>query len=451
MVRLLGVISLAVVIPLLLLAVGASIIGRGMQTEIVTVATTPRYAVADDVLFRLVDLNRRLPVNVPVPVDNISDINLTSGHDALILTRMITQDFSHYGLHYFDVLSGNLRSLINHDAPGRVSVYQQSANIFQNFSPVFSPDGTMIAFVDPIEQTVNVYNLETGTTVLRQEMQYTTQFVPFGWSPDSTQLAYRELAGALVVLSVDGSSVREYDVGSGQPMWSRDGRWILMMRGGGAERAPIRIIDAGTGETHPHIEGVSGTSATWSCDNQWLSYAVSENGTLEVHLLNLETGNIYDPHNRTALSGINIGYFYWLPDCHRMILTGSREYRQVSQVMVPPLMFFVLDASSQAIHLLTDNGGFVGNIEDGAIYYYENVTANQKNALYRLNEQSNQAEWIADIPAINSWLGILDPARAVFVDYNTWELKLLDFQTGVTHSLLPGGEPVHSYVTWETG
>jgi Tol biopolymer transport system component len=95
------------------------------------------------------------------------------------------------------------------------------------------------------------------------------------WSPDGTTLAFADPSGRLSTVAADGSSQRALPVTiAGAPAWSADGRSLIFS----TFAAPGAAIDAigadGNGLT-PLIVGVFAVAVVVSPDGSWLAYLVT--------------------------------------------------------------------------------------------------------------------------------------------------------------------------------
>jgi Tol biopolymer transport system component len=106
-------------------------------------------------------------------------------------------------------------------------------NSFEDYSPVWSPDGDMIAFVSRRDGQTNVYLI--GTDGSNERCITNNVFSAFGpsWSPDGKKIAFvaseayweeRSNIRHIYVVNVDGSKqIKLTDHSASQPTWSPDG------------------------------------------------------------------------------------------------------------------------------------------------------------------------------------------------------------------------------------
>lgn len=446
MARLLAYTMIGLATLLVMLAGAATAIGRGMPTDAATIAANPvRNMLSDEMVFRLVDLNRLVSAPIPVPIHNVRDVMLNpDGQSALLLTRSVATEYSAYGLYFFHILTGEVQTLHYFETAARDSNVYRMSNIYSDFSISLSPDGKKIAMVDPVEQSVNVFDVESGTQTHLQDLQFSAQFLFLNWSPDGTQIVYREVYNALAVAHVDGTNVRQFDnLGAGTPVWSPDGRWLMMVPSGNEQVGHIRVIDPVTGDPHPHVRTFEASSPAWSCNSQWLSYLLS---LRQVNLLNLETGETVNPHETSLLSRFRVRNTYWLQDCTRMIITGFYiPSRQSSEAL------YLLDTQTMDITLLTDDGGELRGIFEDEMLYTKVDSSSPNPSLIRLNMETLDTEYVGELPAGSIWVRLVDRSRSLYVEPDTRQVILLDFDRGTTTNLLPEGEVMFNLVIWQTG
>src|SRR5712664_1174607 len=105
-----------------------------------------------------------------------------------------------------------------------------------NRHPVWSPDGTKIAFTSDFRTTLpsNIYVMNAdGTNVTRLLADAFAAYHP-AWSPDGTQIAFDSnrdgLVGSIYAINVDGTNLRRitsaFPASDAKPTWSPDGTVI---------------------------------------------------------------------------------------------------------------------------------------------------------------------------------------------------------------------------------
>lgn len=457
---------LAVVIICAPVVWASSAVGQTFYTEIIILAITPqRYTISDDLTFQLVDLNRMLRVTTSPRLPHIRDMVL-SGYEpsAYILTRQTTADWSSYGLYRFDLTDGDLTALLHQEDNTHNPEYYNATNIYQRFSPSRSPDGSKLAFIDPVDNRLYTHVFATGVTRQISELAFRSENYALSWSPDNQHIAYREPDGTLVILGVDDGSIRQYEqFESGTPYWSPDGRWILLTRWGGTP-VPIQLVDPDTGQLNPITKGIVGTSPQWGCDGRWLSYLslkgqaqtvsytpaqVIQSAPIQARTLNLETGLSYNLHGDLVLADVSVGSMFWLPGCKWLVLShnyGDQSFPSLTAYT----RFFVVNKTGTEARLLTERGRWRGITVDGTSLMYEALNPDGMSTLYRFNPDDDEPEFLAEYRAMDAWLNITaDLSRAVFLDFRSGQMNLLDFDTGTIQVLTPDKEPVYSYLLWQ--
>jgi Tol biopolymer transport system component len=167
-----------------------------------------------------------------------------------------------------------------------------------NRMPVFSPDGTRLAFwsrgdaTGPFHLFVADADGRNAVDVTRDAVlvAYDEPFEPPSWSPDGKQLVFAALrAGVsrLYIARADGQGVRRFEASAGVlswPAWSPDGEFIAFRR----EASPGVSIDVARPDGSDHrtlvtldlaqfvgIEAAGSLQApTWSPDSRLLAYEI---------------------------------------------------------------------------------------------------------------------------------------------------------------------------------
>ena len=174
----------------------------------------------------------------------------------------------------------------------------------QSISPVFSPDGTKLAFMTRVgamtPYSLFVANADgTGARSLTGDMKVvTSELAGITWSPDGQTLVFASIdagsdrlyrvgadGGALVALT-DEQSNRAW------PAWSPDGAWLAYQGKPASEGSSLMISRPdGSGErTLASVKAFNASfaGAQWAADSQRIAYFRSVSGPHVVAFVDLE-------------------------------------------------------------------------------------------------------------------------------------------------------------------
>ena len=158
-------------------------------------------------------------------------------------------------------------------------------------NPVWSPDGTRIAFVRNIKVGIDRDEIVTRPTifVVNADGSGLRRLSPPGkydespsWSPDGKRIVFARSADVsdgldtdVWVMNRDGASARKlthHPVLDQYPAWSPDGRRIAFTRGW-PEKTQVFVMNAdGTGQHRLLRDATQGIRAAWSPDSQRLAF-----------------------------------------------------------------------------------------------------------------------------------------------------------------------------------
>lgn len=151
-----------------------------------------------------------------------------------------------------------------------------------NRDPVWSPDGTRIAFISDTHTTlpVNIYVMNADGSNLVRLVDAIGDFEP-AWSPDGTKIAFTSnrdgIVGSIYTMNVDGTNVQRVTnsppASDGQPAWSPDGTRIAFSTNEGGIGIHIGVVNVdGTGRTDFHPNIAFGMNPAWSRDGTRIAF-----------------------------------------------------------------------------------------------------------------------------------------------------------------------------------
>jgi Tol biopolymer transport system component len=187
------------------------------------------------------------------------------------------------------------------------------------------------------------------------------------WSPDGTQIAFisdREGDSDLYVMKADGSQQRRVaHVGAvGNQVWSPDGERIAFLKATSYAYV-LTVLDIATGYEKQLVEGQIHFPA-WSPDDEVITYIVGylHQGKCEVHSVEVKTGNestlpIMSACNRLA----------WSPDGTRLGFVGSETGLRKNVLFVLSLQTLEAVALTKGDEAIGD--GLVWSPEGGLVFY----------------------------------------------------------------------------------
>jgi TolB protein len=233
--------------------------------------------------------------------------------------------------------------VMNDDGTG---VTRLTSDPNSDWCPVWSPDGTRIAFMsnrDDSRGEIYVMNAD-GTGVTRLTNNSTWDYYP-SWRPDGTRIAYRQGGGTMGVIQVmnaDGSGIVNLTPGfydCTTPSWSGDGNRIIFSRFSLSPGPPLRphsdlyeINADGTGGTNMLTNAVGDDEhylhPRWSPDGNRIAYVYSVrnpvSGVNEYDIRSMDSSFTSETRLYGESSNSFDGGPSWSPDSARIAFTGYR-------------------------------------------------------------------------------------------------------------------------------
>ena len=160
-----------------------------------------------------------------------------------------------YGASYTEDRPDNYTKVFVMDTDGSDERQLVAGDDSQDFAPVWSPDGTRVAYFSDRDDVIAISVIDAGGSEARElvaDYQGSAGWSP-AWSPDSSRIAFydrRDNALVLSVVNADGSGLRPLvkpltvaDYLRSPPVWSPDGTRIAFSDGRDGDNE-VFVIDA---------------------------------------------------------------------------------------------------------------------------------------------------------------------------------------------------------------
>ncbi|MBV9959356.1 MAG: PD40 domain-containing protein [Acidobacteria bacterium] len=185
---------------------------------------------------------------------------------------------------------------MNEDGSGVTQLTTPGSDQF----PVFSPDGTKIAFFTTRDGNLSLYVMDASGLNQRKLGTVTQTFSPPRWSPDGTQILFDGVVAhdaEIYVVNADGSGVqRPLSLNTAQdfyPVWSPDGSKIVFLSQRAGPVYEIFVMDSdGNNQTQLTNTPLAGNVfPAWSPDGSKIAFLSSRDGNYEIYVMNPDGSN----------------------------------------------------------------------------------------------------------------------------------------------------------------
>jgi Tol biopolymer transport system component len=233
--------------------------------------------------------------------------------------------------------------------------------------PVWSSDGTRIAFMGRIGENLDISVVDTDGSG-EQRLTYDPAWDMFpAWSPDGSKIVFqtnRDGNNEIYVMNADGSSqtdLTRYSKLDGWPSWSPDGTKILYysMRSVTLhieEIAPkltgdnleVTVMDTdGTDVVNLSRNSATDQRPVWSPDGTKIAFQSDRDGVGEVFVMNSDGSSQTNITNNPAADG----WPCWSPDGTKIAFVSSRD---------GDMEIYVVNVDGSGLTKLTDNSTWDG-------------------------------------------------------------------------------------------
>jgi len=206
-------------------------------------------------------------------------------------------------------------------------------------SPVWSPDGRMLAFTaGPEDQSIlRIFDIQGNQFY---DLPNTNLGVVnhFDWSPDSRSLlfdAHQGNSSRIYRANPTGQDIQLFTTfDSWDPTWSPDGKSVVV-----ASAQGVYTLDSQGRDLH-QLNTVHAWSPAWSFDGSQIAYFSDQNSKTGVQDLWVMDA---DGHNPMRITGSGSQHFAWSPTSKRLAyITGNAQSAE------PILYLWVTDLKQQA-------------------------------------------------------------------------------------------------------
>ncbi|MXZ95679.1 MAG: hypothetical protein F4Y99_07125 [Acidimicrobiaceae bacterium] len=249
-------------------------------------------------------------------------------------------DLSDYSRENFDIF------VIDADGSNPVRVTDDD---YRELAPMWSPDGTRIAYVrdtEPDQRGIRPEIIVVGADGA-DPISLAQGAVDPVWSPDGSLIAYQH-RGSIHLVEPDGSSTRELVRGEGAS-WSPDGSLIVYS----SDRSPASADRAGAGASTDGVLLLAANDIRLNDEPEPLPW--------EIHVIAPDRTN-HTQLTQRSHAGWDKFDPQWSPDGTR-ILYAYPSWRGDGEV-------YVMNADGTESHLITDNGHSPGWSHDSSSIYY---------------------------------------------------------------------------------
>jgi Tol biopolymer transport system component len=167
---------------------------------------------------------------------------------------------------------------------------------YSDWGPVWSPDGTQIAFHSNRNGNLDIFILDPETYEVTQVTTSEEADGYAAWSPDGTRLVYQctiNEGREICIIDVTGENLvqlTENDRFDGLPDWSPDGTRIVFASTRDEEKEELYIMQGDGSEVRRLTERPNSidTDPKWSPDGEFILFESDEGGDFEVCLIRVD-------------------------------------------------------------------------------------------------------------------------------------------------------------------
>jgi Tol biopolymer transport system component len=249
-----------------------------------------------------------------------------------------------------------------------------AADVSQS-QPVFSPDGSQIAYIAKDELGFNIYIMDAdGSNPIR--LTAGDNYWEPTFAPDGVQIAFTHMTlegnGYIYVMDIDGRHVTRLTSGDitydSAPDWSPDGSQIIFTSDRAAGNSDIYVMNA----DGSHVERLTTDAAfdgmaAWSPDGSQIAFQSDRAaGNMDIYVMNADGSHV----TRVTSDAEYDSNATWSPDGSQIIFLSWRDGNQE--------LYSVTAAGQNETNLTNNpalNEAFASVAPDGTIVYRARIAA----------------------------------------------------------------------------
>ncbi len=243
----------------------------------------------------------------------------------------------------------------------------------KNFSPVLSPDASLVAFYSNNDGDYDIYIMNTDGTGLTNLTDNDTagDYMPV-WSPDGKKICYYSDESGnsdIYTINIDGSGKHNITASQGEdysPVWSPDGKTIYYVSSSGTTFDIYSISPDGTGGKKITSDDFFEQNLSFSTDGKTILYAGGEidSTVFDIFLLDLNTLNVKKITDNMSYSRMPI----WAREDKTIVFNSDMD--GLSDI-------YLINSDGSGLINLTDN-----SVED----YLAGISSDGKKIIYQSYE-----------------------------------------------------------------
>jgi Tol biopolymer transport system component len=242
--------------------------------------------------------------------------------------------------------------VVNADGSG---LHNLTNNPAADYDPVWSPDGSKIAFDTHRDGNWRVYVMNADGSGLSNLTNNPGGDVSPAWSPDGTKIAFisgRDGNAEVYVMNADGTApvnLTNNPAIDGGPVWSPDGTKIAFVRLSSDDTSPgdIYVMNAdGSSVRNLTNNPADDHEPVWSPDGAKIAFATYRDAyrgeTQEIYVMNADGSGLLNLTNNPAFDDRPL----WSPDGTKILFVSNRDGNTD---------IYVINPDGSGLHNLTNN------------------------------------------------------------------------------------------------